>query len=131
MPESGRPATADALQRACGGSPLAAVLPQLNATLEAIADEAMRKIVVTDANGRVLWRAAGRPVRIHHLWTCAACPIRDPGSGSMIGAVDVSRPARRFHPTTIALLTAAARLAEGHLATRLAVREMVAGLTTR
>lgn len=127
MPESGRQATAEALHRACGASPLAAVLPLLNATLEAIADESMHKIVVTDARGRVLWRVAGRPVRVRHRWTCAACPIRDPGTGSVIGAVDLSRPARGFHPATIALVAAAARLAEGHLA----VREMVAGMTPR
>lgn len=140
MPEYGRPVTVHPVHRSavpvslrrlktsCGAPPLAAVLPFLDATLVAIADEAMHKMVVTDALGHVLWRAPGRRVWIHHSWTCAACPIRDPGSGAMIGVVDVCRPARRFHPTTLALVASAARLAEGHLATRLAVREMVAVL---
>ncbi|MGE3285251.1 MAG: GAF domain-containing protein [Pseudonocardia sp.] len=142
--------------------PLAPVLPLLRDTLVSIADEAMHMMIVTDADGHILWRegrsdvlrrgervglvegagwsetaagtnamgtalAADRPVRIHsaehlvrsyHEWTCAAAPIHDPDSGEMIGVVDVTGPLRTFHPTTLALVVAAARLAEGHLATR-------------
>lgn len=137
------------------GHPLAAVLPLLRDTLVAIADEATHVMVVTDAQGHVLWREgrrdvplrAGRPgpagalgtgtappappalriapdrplVRAQHSWTCAACPIHDPDTGAVIGAVDLTGPVRTVHPTTLALVTAAARLAEGHLAARLAV----------
>lgn len=143
MPEYGRPVAPGPVRRnairgswqrahaACGAPPLAAVLPLLHPTLVAIADEAMHKMVVTDPQGHVLWWAAGHRVWTHHCWTCAACPIRDPGSGGLIGLVDVSRPARNFHPTTLALVAAAARLAEGHLATRLAAREMAACFLTR
>lgn len=149
------------------GHPLAAVLPLLRDTLVSIADEAMHMMIVTDAQGHILWRegqrdvlrraervglvegtrwtedsigtnamgtalAAGRAVQIHsaehlvrtyHSWTCAACPIHDPDSGEVIGAVDVTGPARTFHPTTLALVVAAARLAEGHLAAQLAMRD--------
>ncbi|MFC4946781.1 GAF domain-containing protein [Pseudonocardia sp. GCM10023141] len=149
------------------GHPLAAVLPLLRDTLVSIADEAMHMMIVTDAQGHILWRegqrdvlrtaervglvegtrwaedsigtnamgtalAADRAVQIHsaehlvrtyHSWTCAACPIHDPDTGSVIGAVDVTGPVRTFHPTTIALVIAAARLAEGHLATQLAMRD--------
>ncbi|MCE3552798.1 helix-turn-helix domain-containing protein [Pseudonocardia sp. RS11V-5] len=41
----------------------------------------------------------------------------------MIGAVDITGPARTFHPTTLALVGAAAKLAEKHLETRIAVRD--------
>lgn len=149
-----------------GGHPLAAVIPVLRDTLVSIADEAMHMMIVTDAQGHILWRegqrdvlrraegvglvegtcwtedsigtnamgtalAADRAVQIHsaehlvrtyHSWTCAACPIHDPDSGQVIGAVDITGPARTFHPTTLALVVAAARLAEGHLAARLAMR---------
>ncbi|WP_246086117.1 GAF domain-containing protein [Pseudonocardia hydrocarbonoxydans] len=150
-----------------GAHPLAAVIPVLRDTLVSIADEAMHMMIVTDAQGHILWRegqrdvlrraegvglvegtrwtedsigtnamgtalAADRAVQIHsaehlvrtyHSWTCAACPIHDPDSGEVIGAVDVTGPVRTFHPTTLALVVAAARLAEGHLGARLAMRD--------
>lgn len=147
--------------------PLAEVLPLLRDTLVSIADEAMHIMIVTDADGHILWRegradvlrrservglvegsawsenaigtnamgtalAEDRPVRIHsaehlvriyHEWTCAAAPIHDPDSGELIGVVDVTGPMRTFHPTTLALVVAAARLAEGHLAAHQAQRD--------
>lgn len=128
------------------GHPLAAVLPLLHDTLVAIADEATHPMVVTDAQGRVLWRE-GRPDVLrraerlglvegtrrsgdgtgprlpgtHHAWTSAARPVHDPDTGEMIGALDVTGPLRTVRPTTRALVVAAARLAEGYLAVRLAV----------
>ena len=54
-------------------------------------------------------------LRSHHSWTCAGAPIRDPRTGQVIGAVDISGPAPTVHPTTIALVDAVARLAESHL----------------
>ena len=41
----------------------------------------------------------------------------------MIGVVDVTGPERTFHPTTFALVVAAARLAEGFLRAQRAVRD--------
>ncbi|MDZ7910353.1 MAG: GAF domain-containing protein [Rhodococcus sp. (in: high G+C Gram-positive bacteria)] len=54
-------------------------------------------------------------VRSHHSWTCAGAPIRDPRTGQVLGAIDVSGPAKTVHPTTIALVDAVARLAESQL----------------
>lgn len=143
-------------------SPLAGVLPMLGAGLLPSADAAQQIMVVTDAEGRVLWRegsapvrrmadrlgfdkgadwtegvvgtnaigtalVAGRPVlvhsaehfvRSHHPWTCAAAPLHDPRDGRLLGTVDLSGPAPSFHPTTLSLVSAVARLAEGELRTR-------------
>jgi hypothetical protein len=139
--------------------PLAACLPVLRQTLLSVADEAMHVMIVTDAEGHILWRegsvpvqrladevglmagtrwaeesigtnamgttlAVDRPVQVHsaehlvrtyHNWTCAAAPIHDPATGRMIGAVDLSGPLQTIHPSTVALVSAAARLAEGQL----------------
>lgn len=54
-------------------------------------------------------------LRSHHSWTCAGAPIRDPRTGHVIGAVDVSGPASTVHPTTVALVDLVARLAESRL----------------
>lgn len=59
--------------------------------------------------------AAEHFVRTHHEWTCAGAPIRDPRSGRVLGAVDVSGPAATIHPTTLALVDTVARLAEAQL----------------
>ncbi|MFG2890880.1 GAF domain-containing protein [Streptomyces sp. NPDC048248] len=143
-------------------SQLTAVLPVLHDGLLAAAHAAQQIMVVTDAEGRVLWRegcapirrmadrlgfgkgadwtegvvgtnaigtalVARRPVlvhsaehfvRSHHQWTCAAAPLHDPRDGRLLGTVDVSGPAPSFHPTTLPLVSAVARLAEGELRTR-------------
>jgi transcriptional regulator of acetoin/glycerol metabolism len=44
------------------GHPLAAVLPLLRDTLVSIADEAMHMMIVTDAQGHILWREGQRDV---------------------------------------------------------------------
>ncbi|MBN9736998.1 GAF domain-containing protein [Pseudonocardia sp. P1] len=77
----------------------------------------------TNAMGTAL--SDDRPVRIHsaehlvsayHPWTCAAAPVHDPETGRQIGVVDVTGPEETFHPMTLSLVTAAARLAEHRLA---------------
>ena len=84
----------------------------------------------TNAMGTTL--ASGSPVQIHssehlvaqyHRFTCAAATIHDPDTGEAVGAVDLTGPVRTFHPSTLALVSAAARLAENHLATRQAIRD--------
>jgi hypothetical protein len=149
------------------GHRLAAVIPMLRDTLVSIADQAMHMMIVTDAQGHILWRegqrdvlrkadpvglvegfrwtedsigtnamgtalAADRAVQIHsaehlvrtyHSWTCAASPVHDPETGEVVGVVDVTGPVRTFHPTTLALVVAAARLAEAYLAADLAARD--------
>ncbi|WP_019204513.1 helix-turn-helix domain-containing protein [Tsukamurella sp. 1534] len=78
--------------------------------------------VGTNAIGTAL--ASGEPVQIfsaehfarsHHAWTCAGAPIRDVHTGRILGVVDVSGPAASVHPTTLALVSAVARLAESRL----------------
>ncbi|MBP2365342.1 GAF domain-containing protein [Pseudonocardia parietis] len=84
----------------------------------------------TNAMGTAL--SDDRPVRIHsaehlvsayHPWTCAAAPVHDPETGRLIGTVDVTGPEETFHPMTLSLVTAAARLAEHRLATLTAQRD--------
>lgn len=78
--------------------------------------------VGTNAIGTAL--ASGRAVQVfsaehfvrsHHEWTCAGAPIRDPRSGAVLGAIDVSGPAATIHPTTLALVDTVAKLAESQL----------------
>ena len=47
----------------------------------------------------------------------------DPETGKLIGAVDVSGPLRTVHPAMVALVTAAAQLAEGQLRVRMAAAD--------
>jgi hypothetical protein len=54
-------------------------------------------------------------VKSHHAWTCAASPIHDPATGTLLGVVDLSGAAATVHPSTLALVDAAARLAEREL----------------
>jgi hypothetical protein len=140
-------------------SALQRVLPELRAALTSVAEDARHIMVVTDADGVLLWRegstavrhradalgfteganwsegvvgsnaigtalAEGAPVqmfaaehfvRTHHVWTCTACPVHDPRTGEMLGAVDVSGPADTVHPTTVALVGTAVKLAEAGL----------------
>ena len=140
-------------------SPLLQVLPALRAALTAVAEDARHVMVVTDADGVLLWRegstrvrhradalgftegarwtegavgtnaigtalaedapvqifSAEHFVRTHHGWTCTACPVHDPRSGELLGVVDVSGPAETVHPTTVALVGTAVKLAEAGL----------------
>jgi len=86
--------------------------------------------VGTNAMGTAL--AEGRAVQIHsaehlvrlyHSWTCAAAPIHDPETGELMAAIDLTGPLRTFHPSTLALVSAAAELVEVRLAARLAERD--------
>ena len=96
-----------------GVDPLTALLPILGEIL----DEC--RVVVTDARGRVIGTDAAQ-----HRLTSSAAQIRDPATGAVVGAVDVTGPAHPVHPTTAALLLAAARLAEGLLRTQAAARDL-------
>lgn len=83
-------------------------------------------------------RGAEHYVESHTSWGCAAAPLNDPWSGEQLGVVDVSGPARGLHPTEVALVEMAARLATMELVEqrrvaleRLRVRAapLLAGLT--
>lgn len=157
----------NALDDVRAAHPLAPILPLLRQTLVSIADDAEHIMIVTDADGLILWRegatdvqqradqvglaegtswseaaigtnamgtaiATGESVQIYsaehlvrmcHTWTCAAAPLRDPDTGILLGAIDVSGPLRTVHPAMLALVTASASLAEGQLRAQLAVRD--------
>jgi GAF domain-containing protein len=137
--------------------PLAPVMPLLRHVLGGIvAADAQQVLVVSDAEGHVLW-LEGHPrvrlmaedisfvegvrwteatagtnavgtaialdhsvqvfsaehlVRVQHDWTCAAAPIHEPETGALLGVVDISGPIATAHPHNLALVTAAAGLAE-------------------
>ncbi|TDE35796.1 GAF domain-containing protein [Actinomadura sp. 6K520] len=76
--------------------------------------------------------ASGRPEYVYasehlaqvlHRWSCAGAPITHPDSGRVIGCVDVSATARALHPATVALVAAAARLAESRLENEMRQRD--------
>lgn len=143
--------------------PLARWVPMLRQTLLDATGGTNQVMIITDADGNILWReghpqvcrdadrvhlaegtrwaetaigtnamgttlATGAPVQIHsaehlvrtyHSWTCAACPIRDPDTGAVLGAIDLSGPLHTMHPALLALVVAAARMVENELRWRL------------
>ena len=153
------PLDASQVEQRRARSPLHQVLPELRAALTAVAEDARHVMVVTDADGVLLWRegstrvrhradalgftegarwtegavgtnaigtalaedapvqifSAEHFVRTHHGWTRTACPVHDPRSGELLGVVDVSGPAETVHPTTVALVGTAVKLAEASL----------------
>jgi GAF domain len=58
-----------------------------------------------------------------HPWWCSAAPIHDPASGELVGIVDLSGPMRTAHPHSLALVMAAAGMAEEALALRRAAED--------
>lgn len=82
-------------------------------------------VIGTNAIGTAIATAA--PVQIHadeHFcldvkrWTCAAAPILDPFSRTLLGVVDVSGVKETFHGHTLGLVVTAARQIESELARR-------------
>jgi hypothetical protein len=61
--------------------------------------------------------------RLLHGWSCAAAPVRDPASGAILGAIDLSSSFRNAHPHTLALVIAVAQAAEAQLMRERASRE--------
>ncbi|HSF26040.1 MAG TPA: GAF domain-containing protein, partial [Actinomycetes bacterium] len=148
------PLSAEDVERRRVRSGLAALLPRLTGHLAPVI-EAGQMVVVTDTEGRVLWRRGnprikreadrlgfvggsawtegnvgtnaigtalvlGAPVHVrgpehfadsHTRWGCAAAPLVDPWTGCTLGVVDVSGPSRSLHPTELAVVAMAARLA--------------------
>jgi GAF domain len=47
-----------------------------------------------------------------HPWTCSAAPIHDPGTGELIGVIDLTANLRTHHPHTLPLAALAALAAE-------------------
>lgn len=159
-PRPGRsPAGLEEIEARRASSPLTPVMPELRASLTSIAESVEHIMVVTAADGFVLYRegsvrvgrgaealgfspgadwteaavgtnaigtalAESAPVQLfsaehfvrnQHPWTCTACPVHDPRTGELLGVVDLSGPAATVHPTTVALVGTAVRLAESTL----------------
>ncbi|WP_405361635.1 GAF domain-containing protein [Kitasatospora sp. NBC_00085] len=57
-------------------------------------------------------------LRSHHSWTCVAAPVHDPGTGRLVGAINLSGPAHSVRPYLLQLTATAARLAETELRAR-------------
>ncbi|MFI5618857.1 GAF domain-containing protein [Streptomyces sp. NPDC051567] len=79
----------------------------------------------TNAPGTAV--AVGAPVQVFgaehfsrrmHPWTCAAAPVRDPRTGRLLGAVDITGGDGLAHPRSLAFVQAVARAAEAELALR-------------
>jgi hypothetical protein len=144
------------LERRRAASRLRPLVPHLRHALGAAVDDGGLLMVISDADGRVLWQdgqpgvrrladrlgfvggsawtegnvgtnaigtslVTGGPVRIqgaehfvesHTRWGCAAAPVHDPWTGEVIGVVDVSGPSRGMHPSALAMVQLAARVAE-------------------
>lgn len=84
------------------------------------------RLVGTNAPGLAL--ATGREAtvtRAEHFrssvrsWSCAATPIHDPGTSQLLGVLDVTGGDEVVVPQTMAMVRAAARLAEAELARHL------------
>ncbi|WP_030384183.1 GAF domain-containing protein [Streptomyces sp. NRRL S-241] len=76
----------------------------------------------TNAPGTAV--ATGEPVQVFgaehfslrvHPWTCAAAPVRDPRTGRVLGAVDITGGDGLAHPHSLAFVQAVARAAEDRL----------------
>lgn len=88
-------------------------------------------VIGTNGIGTAL--ATGQPAQVHateHFcegiksWTCAASPVREPGSGRILGIVDISGPPSTYQRGNLSLAVATARQIETALAER-AGRERV------
>jgi hypothetical protein len=140
--------------------PLAEMAPLIRSCLAASADESRHLIVVSDANGILLWvegnpsvrmraadsmnfaegtlwseggagtNAIGTALAAEHAvqvfasehfnevvqeWTCAAAPVHDPDTGSVIGVIDLTGAMSTVHPHSMAVATATAQAVEAQL----------------
>jgi hypothetical protein len=63
-------------------------------------------------------KSAEHFVRPVQRWSCAAAPVHEPGSGAILGVIDVTGGRAVDSPQTLAMVSAAARMAESELARR-------------
>jgi hypothetical protein len=61
-------------------------------------------------------KSAEHFVRPVQRWSCAAAPVHEPGSGAILGVIDITGGRAVDSPQTIAMVRAAARMAESELA---------------
>ena len=84
-------------------------------------------VVGTNGIGTAL--ATGRPAQVHaaeHFcegikrWTCAASPVYEPGTGAILGVVDISGPPATYQRNNLALAVTTARQIEAAIGERAA-----------
>jgi hypothetical protein len=63
-------------------------------------------------------KSAEHFVRPVQQWSCAAAPVHEPGSEAILGVIDITGGRAVDSPQTIAMVRAAARMAESELARR-------------
>ena len=63
-------------------------------------------------------KSAEHFVRPVQRWSCAAAPVHEPSSGAILGVIDVTGGRGVDSPQTLAMVRAAARMAESELARR-------------
>ncbi len=77
--------------------------------------------------------ATGRPAQVHaaehfcegiKAWTCAAAPVFEPGTGALLGVVDISGPPATYQRNNLSLAVSTARQIEMALAERAAHERM-------
>jgi sigma-54 dependent transcriptional regulator, acetoin dehydrogenase operon transcriptional activator AcoR len=77
--------------------------------------------------------ATGLPAQVHaaeHFcegikgWTCAAAPIREPGTGRVLGVVDISGPPATYQRNNLSLAVVTARQIEIVLSQRMSLERM-------
>jgi transcriptional regulator of acetoin/glycerol metabolism len=77
--------------------------------------------------------ATGRPAQVHaaehfcegiKAWTCAAAPIHEPGTGRILGVVDISGPPATYQRNNLSLAVATARQIEMVLNQRINLERM-------
>jgi transcriptional regulator of acetoin/glycerol metabolism len=78
--------------------------------------------------------ATGRPAQVHaaehfcegiKAWTCAAAPIHEPGTGRILGVVDISGPPATYQRNNLSLAVATARQIEMVLNQRMSLERML------
>lgn len=114
--------------------PLFIAEPILRDLLGEVHYESDQEVVVRGADGGLLW-IDGKPAVVDPAqvfageragWSLGAAPVRDPASGELLGAIDLSGDITTAHPHSRALVSAAARLVEAELAVRQARAEVQA-----
>jgi len=113
--------------------PLSIAEPILRDLLGEVHYESDQEVVVRGADGALLW-IDGKPAVFDPEeilagkrpggWSLGAAPVRDPSSGELLGAIDLSGDLAEAHPHSLALVSAAAQLVEAEFAVRLARAEV-------
>lgn len=88
---------------------------------DSIGTNAMGTALVTAEPVQI--HSAEHLVRTYHSWTCAASPVHDPDTGTLLGTLDISGPLHTMHPALLTLVSTSARLVESQLRLRMNARD--------